>query len=76
MAVTNGAHTAQDALQNFDSRPDSAYVRCPVAAAMLDCSQATIWRMAKAGKLECRKLSTRVTGFRVGSIRAILGGAR
>jgi len=73
MATANEAHPIPEALQNFDSRPDSAFVRCPVAAALLDCSEATIWRMAKAGKLESRKLSDRVTGFRVGSIRAVLG---
>jgi predicted DNA-binding transcriptional regulator AlpA len=73
MVTASEAHTVPEALQNFDSRPDSAYVRCPIAAAMLGCSQATIWRLAKAGKLESRKLSDRVTGFRVGSIRAVLG---
>jgi predicted DNA-binding transcriptional regulator AlpA len=73
MATASEAHTVPEALLNFDLRPDSAYVRCRVAAAMLGCSQATVWRLAKAGKLESRKLSERVTGFRVGSIRAVLG---
>lgn len=60
--------------ETFDKSPDSAGVRASTAGALLGCSQATIWRLAKAGKLQTRKVTPRVTVFIVGSIRAVLNG--
>lgn len=64
-----------DALRNFDSLPDSAYVRCPVVEALFACSSATVWRRVKDGRLpKPRKLSDRVTGFNVGLLRKVQKG--
>ena len=64
-----------DALKNFDALPPSASVRQPVVEGVLACSAATVWRLVKAGKLNPRKLSERVTGFNVGELRALLASA-
>ncbi len=58
----------------FDKYPNSAGVRLPTAKAVLGCSDATVWRLAKAGILKSVKVSPRVTIFTVGSIRAVLSG--
>lgn len=60
-------------LQQFDKLPASACVRLPVVRAVTGCSAATIWRMAKDGRLTTRKLGAKTTGFTVGSIRALCG---
>ena len=63
------------ALQNFDSQPDSAYVRQPVVQGLFAISAATVWRMVKRGTLPApRKLSERVTAWNVGQLRAVLAG--
>jgi hypothetical protein len=64
----------KEALGNFPHQPNEAGVRVRVAQALLNCSTATIWRLAKSGKLQTRKVSERVTVFTVGSIRALLAG--
>lgn len=61
-------------LENFDQLPDSAGVRQPVVKALLGCSDATIWRLVKRGKLKTIRISERVTTFQVGSVRGLLGG--
>lgn len=62
-----------DALKNFDSLPDSAFVRLPVVAALKACSTATVWRMVKRGDLPSpRKLSQRITAWNVGELRKAL----
>ncbi len=68
--TTTGA--VPDALAQFDSLPDSAHVRQPVVEALFGCSAATVWRMARRGKLKPKKLSERVTGFNVGDLRKAL----
>lgn len=67
--------TISDALQNFDSLPDSANVRQPVVEALFACSPATVWRMVKRGTLKPKKLSERITAFNVGDIRKTLSEA-
>jgi len=59
-----------EALKNFDSLPDSAFVRLPVVAGLKACSHATIWRMVRRGDLPApRKQSERVTAWNVGELR-------
>ena len=62
------------ALEQFPHLPDEAGVRMPTACCVMSCSSATIWRLAKTGKIKARKVSSRVTVFNVGSIRALLNG--
>lgn len=62
-----------DDLVNFDSKPDSAYVRQPVLEGLFACSPATIWRMVQRGALpKPKKLSARITAWRVGDLRKVL----
>ncbi|MCE7915748.1 MAG: transcriptional regulator [Nitrosomonas sp. PRO4] len=60
-------------LINFDSLPDAAFVRVGTVAGLFDCSVVTVWRKAKDGTIpKPKKLSARVTGWRVGDLRATL----
>ena len=68
------SHPSVTALERFASLPDEAGIRLPTACSVMSCSPATVWRLAKAGTLTARKVSTRVTIFNVGSIRAVLNG--
>jgi predicted DNA-binding transcriptional regulator AlpA len=62
-------------LTNFDALPDTANVRQPVVEALFACSSATVWRWVKAGIIPSpRKLSSRVTVWNVGQLRAALAG--
>jgi len=61
------------ALKDFDSLPDSAYVRQGVVARLLNCSRTTVWRMAQSGRIpQPKKLSGRVTAWNVGELRKAL----
>lgn len=60
------------ALLEFDRLPDGAIIRLPTLKAVLSVSAGTIWRLARAGTLKPIKLSSRVTGWRVGDVRAYL----
>ena len=61
------------ALVNFDSMPDSAFIRLPVIKALYGVSSATIWRGVKAGSIpKPSKLSERCTAWNVGEIKADL----
>ncbi|MDO9151677.1 MAG: AlpA family phage regulatory protein [Methylotenera sp.] len=61
------------ALINFDSMPDSAYIRLPVIKALYGVSSATIWRNVKNGAIpKPSKLSERCTAWNVGQVRADL----
>lgn len=65
-----------ETLKQFDSLPDSGFVRQPVVQALFACSAATIWRGVKAGRIpEPKKLSLRVTGWNVGKLRQALACA-
>lgn len=64
-----------DALRNFDSLPEVGHVRLPVVAALFACSPATVWRRVKSGDLPApRKLSEKVTAWRVAELRKALRG--
>lgn len=61
------------ALKNFDSLPDSAYVRLPIVQALYACSPASIWRGVKAKRIPApHKLSPRTTGWLVSDLRMAL----
>lgn len=69
------SQSVPEALRNFDSMPDAGFVRLPVVAALFACSPATVWRRVKAKSLpEPRKLSEKVTAWRVGDLRKALRG--
>lgn len=62
-----------EALANFDSLPDSAYVRQPVVEALFACSSASVWRGVSAGRIpKPKKLSPRTTCWNVGELRVAL----
>ena len=66
-------HNIPPALVNFDSMPDSAYIRLPVLKALYAVSSATIWRGVKLGTIpKPSKLSERCTAWNVGLVRAAL----
>ncbi len=68
--------TSESALAQFKNLPDEAGARVRLAGGVLGCSNATVWRLAKAGKITARKISQGVTVFNVGSIRALLNGTK
>lgn len=73
MAQRTDPSALPEALKNFDSLPATANVRAPIVAALVGCSLATVWRMAKRGSLPApRKISDRVTVFNVGELRQAL----
>lgn len=60
-------------LKNFDELPDSAFVRLPVVVGLLGCSASAVWRNSKAGHIpRPRKLSSNISGWNVGELRAAL----
>ena len=66
-------NTINPSLRDFDSLPDSAYVRQPVVEALFSCSSATVWRRVKDGRIpKPRKFSERVTTWNVGALRKTL----
>jgi predicted DNA-binding transcriptional regulator AlpA len=61
------------ALRHFDDLPDSAYVRLPVVAGLLDVSEGSVWRYAKQGIIPTpEKLGPRTTAWNVGKLREAL----
>ena len=73
LSLVKTSATLPDALENFDYRPDSGFVRAPVVAQLFACSVPTVWRMAKRGDIPApRKLSERITGWNVGELRRTL----
>ena len=61
------------ALRDFDSLPNSAFVRQPIVQALFASSAATIWRRVHDGRLpQPRKLSSRITAWNVGELRRVL----
>lgn len=65
-----------DSIKTFHALPDEAFVRQPVVEVLYGVSAATVWRMVKAGKIPApRKLSARVTAWRVGQLRSALKAA-
>lgn len=73
MSEVNKKLPIDSALSNFDSLPDSAYVRQPVVEALFSCSSATVWRRVKDGRIpKPKKFSERVTTWNVGALRKTL----
>lgn len=68
------AENLPEQLRNFDQLPDSANVRITVVMALLgQCSDCTIWRMSKDGRLpKPRKLTGKLTAWNVGELRKAL----
>lgn len=64
-------------LRYFDQLPDSAHVRLNVVTGLYgDCSNSTIWRNVKLGKIPApRKLTANITAWNVGDLRKALGRA-
>lgn len=61
------------AFEHFDVCPSSAYVDIKVVKLLLACSDATIWRDVKSGRLpKPHKLSLRNTRWNVGELREAL----
>ena len=79
-AATEGQPTSNVSAANFDTLPDSAFIResqlvqspkRPEAQAPLPISAPTLWRKVKAGTFpKPIKLSDRVTAWKVGDVRA------
>lgn len=67
------SQTIPSALVNFDSMPDSAYIRLPVIKALYGVSSASIWRGVKNGTIpKPVKLTERTTAWSVKLVRAAL----
>ena len=65
----------QNPLKDFDSLPDSAYVRIPTVAALFACSHATIRRGVRNGRLpKPVKHFERASSWNVGELRVVLQG--
>ena len=79
-AATAGQATSNVSAANFDTLPDSAFIResqlvqspkRPDTPAPLPFSAPTLWRKVKAGTFpKPIKLSDRVTAWKVGDVRA------
>ena len=79
-AATAGQATSRVSAANFDTLPDSAFIResqlvqspkRPETRAPLPFSAPTLWRKVKAGTFpKPIKLSDRVTAWKVGDVRA------
>lgn len=62
-----------EALTNFSSMPDEAYIRLNTVKRLYGVSSATVWRKSKALTMPSPiKLSERCTAWNVGQIRADL----
>lgn len=63
--------TINKSTQTFDSLPDAAHVPAKTVAAIIGMSEASVWRMVKAGRLTAKKTGERATRFNVGEIRKL-----
>ena len=62
-----------DYLPDFDTLPNSGFVRLPSLVAILACSRATIWRRVREAKLPApKKLGPRVVAWNVGEVRTAI----
>jgi predicted DNA-binding transcriptional regulator AlpA len=63
----------REAVRQFDSLPDSAFVRMHVICVLFAISKPTAWRWIKQKRLPApKKLGPRVTAFRVADVRRAL----
>lgn len=60
------------AVSEFDSLPDTARVPRQVIERLLSVSRATVWNMARSGRLPKPIKEGRVTRWNVGELRAAL----
>lgn len=69
-AIQAETKSIPDALRNYSSLPDEAFVRLPVVVLLDSSSPATIWRKAKKGTFPAPvKLGEKSTGWNVGALR-------
>lgn len=69
----NRKEASLDVVRNFSELPDCALVGVGVVAALMGCSEMSIWRYAKEGAIpKPVNISYRVTRWRVGELRAFL----
>jgi len=62
-----------EALAQFESTPNSAFIRLPIIMRLYGVSAATIWRGVKNGTIpKPSKLTERTTAWNVGLVRAAL----
>jgi predicted DNA-binding transcriptional regulator AlpA len=66
----------ESALKEFDTLPDSAYIRLPVITALIGVSRATVWRWTRQGNLPKSIRISGVTLWSVGALRKSLGLVR
>lgn len=75
MAAPNNQNA--NALAEFDRLPDAANVRLPIVQALYACSDESVRRGVKAGRIPApRKLGPRITAWNVGELRAGLANLR
>ena len=72
MSVKTTDSIIPDALKYFDSLPSSGFVRISVAKALIGVSNATLWRLVRAGKLCTYKHTPRTTSINVQELREFL----
>ena len=65
-------NTINQAVQDFDNKPDGAMLRPKACAEILAISISTYWRLVKAGKIPTQKLTDRITTVRVSDLRAFM----
>lgn len=69
-APRKGRRAKPSAIGQFDTLPDSAFVRLPTVADLIDSSGATVWRWVKAGRLPApKKLGPQSVAWNVGELR-------
>ncbi len=73
MSATTSAERTREALRNFDSMPDAAFVRLRTVCALFDISPATVWRRSASGDLPVPvRIGRRCTCWQVGELRQSL----
>jgi predicted DNA-binding transcriptional regulator AlpA len=64
---------ADSSIVDFDSLPDSVYVRLPTVMAIFACSKSSVLRHINTGRIpKAHKLSSRTVGWNVGELREAL----
>lgn len=61
-----------DSVESFDSLPNDAHISARAVALVAGVSEATVWRLARRGKLTPKKIGERSTRFRVGEVRDLI----